>query len=425
MSAESVIRKMTRLAVEHGAVNLSQGFPDEPPPVELVWAAIEAMLGGTADGVARLSQLSYEDVARGAAGGAGPSLAQALSALQDPRDLFNQYSFPFGLRDLRVAIADYTDRLYGFRPDPDAEITVSLGATEGLASALGSLLRPGDGVIVMQPFHEVYPNQARVFGLRPVFVTLRENRATARWELDLEALEHVARAGARAIVLNTPHNPTGKVFTDEELTSIARLCQTYDMLAITDEIYEHMVYSGRHECLATLPGMRERTIVVNSISKTGSATGWRVGWVIAPPEFTSRLRGVHDTLVIQAPTPLQKAAIRLLGQPPAFYDRLRATYLEKRALLTDALRRVGFRVSSPEGAYYLFADYREVPALRDLSPMPAAMALIEKYGVASVPGDNFYAGDREGDRYLRFAFCRSLTTLGEAARRLEALGARG
>jgi aminotransferase len=194
------------------------------------------------------------------------------------------------------------------------------------------------------------------------------------------------------------------------------------MLAITDEIYEHMVYTGRHECLATLPGMRERTIVVNSISKTGSATGWRVGWVIAPPELTSRIRGVHDTLVIQAPTPLQKAAIRLLAQPPAFYDRLRATYQQKRALLSDALTRVGFRLSPPEGAYYLFADYRAVPALKDLAPMPAAMMLIERYGVASVPGDNFYAGDREGDRYLRFAFCRSLTTLGEAVKRLEALG---
>lgn len=413
---------MTRLAVEHGAVNLSQGFPDEPPPVELVTAAFEAMMGGTVEGVERLAQVGVRDLTPQ---GETSRLTDALAALQHPRDLFNQYSFPFGLRDLRVAIADYTERLYGFRPEPDTEVTVSLGATEGLCSALGSLLRPGDGVIVMQPFHEVYPNQARVFGLRPVFVTLRENRATGRWELDLEALEHVARAGARAIVLNTPHNPTGKVFTDEELTSIARLCQTYDMLAITDEIYEHMVYSGRHECLATLPGMRERTIVVNSISKTGSATGWRVGWVIAPPEFTSRLRGVHDTLVIQAPTPLQKAAIRLLEQPQAFYDRLRATYLQKRTLLTGALQRVGFRVSPPEGAYYLFADYREVPVLRDLSPMPAAMTLIEKYGVASVPGDNFYAGDREGDRYLRFAFCRSLTTLGEAARRLDALGSRG
>jgi aminotransferase len=423
-STESVIRRMTRLAAEHGAVNLAQGFPDEPPPAELVWAAMSAMLGGTNEGMEQLQRLRSDQLegATQPEPGSCTTLGNALCRLQGSRDQFNQYSYPFGLRELREAIAEYTHRHYGFAPDPDTEITVSLGATEGFASTLGSLCDPGDGVIVMQPFHEIYPSQARVFGLRPVFVTLRERPEAGRWELDMTQLKRAARAGAKMLVLNTPHNPTGKVFTEDELDAIASLCQEHGLLAVTDEIYEHMTYDGgRHRCLATLPGMRERTVVVNSISKTGNATGWRVGWVIAPPSLTQRIRGVHDSIVIQAPTPLQKAAVQLLKQPPAFFERLRQVYLEKRTVLTEALQKVGFRITPPQGAYYLFADYRGVRLLQELAPMPAAMLLIEKLGVASVPGDNFYGDGRDGDAYLRFAFCRSLTSLGEAAHRLNAL----
>jgi len=424
-SSESVIRRMTRLAVQHGAVNLAQGFTDEPVAFDLVWGAFTASLGGTEEGIERLARLTLRQIAtaRGldAEGVLDLTLRDVLRRLQGDRDQFNQYSFPFGLRDLRVSIADYTARLYGFRPDPETEITVSLGATEGLASALAGLCRRGDGVIIVQPFHEMYPSQARIFGLRPIYVTLREDADARRWELDRDEWR---RAGdrARVLILNTPHNPTGKVFSDSELSFIAELCQERDLAVVTDEIYEHLVYDGRrHRCLAGFPGMRDRTVVVNSISKTGNATGWRVGWIIAPPGWTTRIRGIHDTLVIQAPTPLQKGAIGLLAQPRAFFERLRASYVEKGRMLTEALERAGFLITPPEGSYYLFADYTKVAALTGRAPMAAALHLIETSGVAAVPGDNFYGEGREGDRYLRFAFCRSLASLREAARRLDQL----
>ncbi len=233
------------------------------------------------------------------------------------------------------------------------------------------------------------------------------------------------RGGARALILNTPHNQTGTVFSAADLPWVADLAMRHDLLVITDEIYEHIVFDGRrHESLAALSGMRASTIVVNSISKTGNATGWRVGWVIAPVAHTPSIRGFHDTLVIQAPTPLQRAAVALLGRDPGAFDGLRAAYARKRDTLVTALRRVGFGVSPPQGAYYLFARYRGVPAIGDRSPMAAAIHLIEAVGVASVPGNNFYTPDAAGDQYLRFAFCRSLQTLEEAVRRLLTLAQR-
>ena len=416
-TTESVIRQMTRLAARHHAVNLAQGFTDEAPPYPLVWAAVTALLGGTDAGIKRVQQA---EVGR-ASSGSTPGLEGALEALQNPRDALNQYSFPFGLPELRDAIASYTEHWSGFRPDPEHETTVVLGATEGLASVFGSVCAPNDGVIVMQPFHEMYPSQARVFGLRPLYVTLREHEG--EWQLDRTELERAAANGARVLVLNTPHNPTGKVFTDDEMRFVASLAVAHDLLVVTDEIYEHFVYDGhRHIALATLPGMRERTIIVNSISKTGHATGWRVGWVIAPERLTARIRAIHDTLVIQAPTPLQKAAVRLLAMPDLFFEQLRARYSEKRHTLITAVERVGFRVARPQGAYYLFADYGAVPRLAERSPMEAAMLLIETIGVATVPGDNFYVDSGHSVKYLRFAFCRGLDTLAEAARRLEGLG---
>ena len=419
-TTESVIRQMTRLAAQHRAVNLAQGFTDEAPPYPLVWAAVTALLGGTDAGIERLQEA---EVGRLVSGDVSRStgLEQALEALQNPRDSLNQYSFPFGLPELREAIASYTERWSGFRPDPEQETTVVLGATEGLASVFGSVCAPNDGVIVIQPFHEMYPSQAGVFGLRPVYVTLREHEG--EWQLDRTELERAAANGARVLVLNTPHNPTGKVFTDDEMRFVASLALEHDLLVVTDEIYEHFVYDGhRHVALATLPGMRERTIIVNSISKTGHATGWRVGWVIAPERLTTRIRAIHDTLVIQAPTPLQKAAVRLLSMPDLFFDQLRERYSVKRHTLITAVERVGFRVATPQGAYYLFADYRGVPRLAGRSPMEAAMLLIETIGVATVPGDNFYVDSGHQVKYLRFAFCRGLDTLAEAARRLEGLG---
>jgi aminotransferase len=419
---ESVIRLMTRLAMQHQAVNLSQGFTDEAPLFELVWGGIAAELGGTDERIEHLENLTLRQI-REEIGAGGDyldlPLRQVLARLQNPKDRFNQYSFPFGLPELRQAIAGYTERFYGFRPDPDTEITVVLGATEGLSSLLRATCSPGEALVVFQPFHEMYPSQADIFGLEARYTTLREDRAAGVWNLDREELRRAAGPGARAIILNTPHNPTGKVFSEEDLRFIAGLARERDLFVFTDEIYEHIVYDGRqHHCLAAFDGMRERTFVVNSISKTGSATGWRVGWVLSPPEYTTRIRAIHDTLVIQAPTPLQKGAARLLNQPDEVFRGMWQSYAAKRQVLMDGLRRVGFRLSPPEGSYYLFADYREVPALAALSPMDAAMWLIQQVGVASVPGDNFYRVGNEGDRYLRFAFCRSLESLMEASARL-------
>ena len=423
---ETVIRLMTRLAIEHDAVNLSQGFTDEAPVYDMVWGGISAMLGGTEEGVRRLDSMTLREILeeRGEAGSNSLdfTLKELLARVRNPRDQLNQYSFPFGIPELRHAIADYTQEFYGHRPDPEAQITVVLGASEGLAVAYRSLLDPGDGVVTMQPYHELYPSQAEIFGLVPRFVTLREDGDAGTWRLDRDEVRRTASdPSVRAFVVNTPHNPTGKVLNDEELSFIAETCRTYDLFAITDEIYEHIVFDGhRHSYLAGFEGMAERTLVVNSISKTGRSTGWRIGWVITPPERTRRLRAVHDNLVVQAPTPLQKGAVSLLRQDRAFFDGIAEGYRRKRDLLLGGLREVGFAASPPEGAYYLFADYRGVPALANMSPTDAAMHLIKEVGVATVPGDNFYATGNDGDDYLRFAFCRSIETIEAGLERLRA-----
>lgn len=420
---ESVIRLMTRLAVQHEAVNLSQGFTDEAPLFELVWGGVAAAVGGDEEHIQHLDQLTLgqagEELGLTVDELAALPLKELLARLQNPRDKYNQYSFPFGLPELREAIADYTNRFYAFRPDPDTQVTVVLGATEGLSSVLRAVCDPGDGLVIFQPFHEMYPSQSDIFSLEPRYVTLREDRENSTWVMDRDEVRAACGPGARGIIVNTPHNPTGKVFQHEDLEFIASLCQERDLFAFTDEIYEHILYDGhRHECLAGFDGMGERTFVINSISKTGSATGWRVGWVMSPEEYTTRIRAIHDTLVIQAPTPLQKGAARLLNQDDTIFRDMWKAYDRKRLTLVDGLREVGFQVSPPEGSYYLFANYRQVPGLRDKAPMDAAMFLIEQVGVASVPGDNFYRVGNEGNNYLRFAFCRSLESLQEAGRRL-------
>ena len=423
---ETVIRLMTRLAIEHEAVNLSQGFTDEAPVYDMVWGGVAAMLGGTEEGVRRLDSMTLREIleARGEGGSNALdfTLKELLAQVRNPRDQLNQYSFPFGIPELRHAIADYTQEFYGHRPDPEEQITVVLGASEGLAVSYRSLLDPGDCVVVMQPYHELYPSQAEIFGLVPRFVTLREDREAGTWRLDRDEVRSVvAEPSVRAFVVNTPHNPTGKVLNDDELSFIAEMCRTHDLFAITDEIYEHITFDGhRHSYLASFEGMAERTLVVNSISKTGRSTGWRIGWVITPPNRTRRLRAVHDNLVVQAPTPLQKGAVSLLRQDRAFFDGISESYRRKRDLLLGGLREAGFAASPPEGAYYLFADYRDVPALADMSPTDAAMHLIKEVGVATVPGDNFYATGNDGDRYLRFAFCRSIETIEAGLERLRA-----
>ena len=416
--SESVIRRMTRLARQHGAINLAQGFTDEPPPFSLVWGAIAALLGGSDAGIRRLEEATTAGSTEVGTPGLPLSLRDVLEPLQGRRDELNQYSYPFGLPELREAICAYTSRFSDFEPDPETEATVVLGSTEGLAAVLAAVGRRGDGVVVLEPFHEMYPAQAEVFGLEPRYVTLREKADGTAWRLDPDELR-CAATSARLLVLNTPQNPTGKVFAPDDLETIAELARSEDLVVIADEIYEHIVFDGaRHRSIATLPGMRERTVVVNSISKTANATGWRIGWVLAPPHLTPAIRAVHDTLVVQAPTPLQKAAVGLLGMPPAFFRDLARGYADKRAILGDALRAAGFRMTEPSGAYYFLADYRRVRDLAPLEPLAAAMHLIEKVGVAAVPGDNFYGSSADGSRYLRFAFCRGRETLADAANRL-------
>lgn len=423
-TTESVIRLMTRLAAQHQAVNLSQGFTDEAPHFELVWGGIAAALGGDDEHMEWLEGLTLGQIGDklGVDGEALSQmpLRQVLAGLQNPRDRFNQYSYPFGLPELREAIAAYTERFYGFRPDPDTQITVVLGATEGLSSLLRATCEPGDGLVVFQPFHEMYPSQAAIFGLEPRYVSLREDAGAAVWRMDRDEVSRAAGPGTRAIILNTPHNPTGKVFDADDMAFLAQLCRERDLWVFTDEIYEHIVYDGRrHLCMAAVEDMAERTFVVNSISKTGSATGWRVGWVISPEAYTTRIRAIHDTMVIQAPTPLQKGTTRLLNAGDDVFHTMHQGYDRKRQALMAGLRQVGFQVSPPEGSYYLFANYRGVDALKDMSPMDAAMFLIETVGVASVPGDNFYRVGDEGQNYLRFAFCRSLEQIKEAGARLQ------
>lgn len=427
MVKESTIRLMTRLANQHQAVNLSQGFTDEAAIYDMVWGGIAAMLGGTDDGIERLGNTTLHDIHEAAGGDIqhfmGMKLKDALARLQNPRDAFNQYCYPFGLAELRAAVADYTERFQGYRPDPETEITIVLGATEGLFTSLRALCKPGDEIIIIQPFHEMYPSQAGILGLEARFVTLREDRQSGTWVLDMDEVESAISEKTCVLVLNSPHNPTGKVFTEGEMKDIASLCARHNIIVITDEIYEHILYDGRkHVSMAAMSGMRERTLVVNAVSKTGNATGWRVGWIISPPEYTTTIRAIHDNMVIQAPTPLQKGVVRLLELDDTFYRRLPNDYIPKCNVLLEALQKTGFGITPPEGSYYLFADYTNVPALKGMSPMDAAIYLIKEIGVASVPGDNFYQVGNHGDSYLRFAFCRSIESLQEAGRRLSRLG---
>ncbi len=426
MVRESTIRLITRLADQHKAVNLGQGFTDEAAVYEMVWGAIAASLGGTEEGINNLDNITLDEIRRRTQ--VDPNnflkmkLKDVLRGLQGKTDIYNQYSYPFGLPELRGAVADYTERFLNFRPDPEKEITIVVGATEGLFTSLRTICNPGDEIIIMQPFHEMYRLQSISLDLRPKYITLRANPDNGTWDLDRNELEEAVTDKTKALVLNTPHNPTGKVFTMEEMEFIASVCKKHGVFIITDEIYEHILFTEkRHFSIAAIDNMRERTFVINAISKTANATGWRVGWVISPQEYTTRLRGIHDTIVLQSPTPLQKGAIKLLTLNDDFFRNVRRGYIEKLNILIKALQKTGFRVIRPEAAYYLFADYSNVPAITNLSPMDAAMYLIKETGVASIPGDNFYAVGDYGNRYLRFAFCRSLNTIEEGTRRLQKL----
>ncbi len=380
---ESVIREMTRHAAVHDAVNLAQGFPDFPCPRELKDAACRAI-----------------------------------------RDDINQYAITWGARSLRHALAAKTRRFLGVDVDPETEITVTCGSTEAMIASLLAVVDPGDEVIVFEPFYENYGPDAVLCGAQPRTVALHPAERGGRrfWELDPDELRRAFGPRTRAIVVNTPHNPTGKVFTAEELGWIADLCHEHDTVAITDEIYEHITYDGhRHTALATLPGMAGRTITVNGLSKTYSVTGWRIGYAIAPPPLTDAIRKVHDFLTVGAASPLQEAGAVALALPDAYYRELAALYRAKRDRMVPALEAAGFRCFPPEGAYYVMAGIRGLGAADDVA---FSLGLVQDAGVAVVPGSSFFSDPADGRGYVRFCFCKRDDTLDEAAGRLAGWAAR-
>jgi len=371
---ESVIREMTRLAIAHNAINLAQGFPNFAAPAEIKRAAQEAI----------------------------------------GRDV-NQYAITWGAKSLRDAIVARVAQTQGLTIDPEREITVCCGATEAMMSAMMAIINPGDEVVIFEPFYENYGPDAILSGATPRFVKLRP----PDWTFDPAELAAAFSPATKAVILNTPNNPTGKVFTREELETIRDLAVRHDAFVITDEIYEFILYDGaRHISPSTLDGMRERTIVVNGLSKTYSVTGWRVGWTIAPPETTAAIRKVHDFLTVGAAAPLQEAGAAALGFPESYYENLASGYLARRDRLLEILDRAGFRCFRPRGTYYIMTD---ISAFGFPDDVAFARHLVEKIGVAAVPGSSFYSNPAEGRTHLRFAFCKTDETLQAAADRLSRL----
>ena len=372
---ESVIREMSRLAVAHGAVNLAQGFPDFAAPVDLKQAAIDAI---NAD--------------------------------------HNQYPITWGTKPFRDAIARKYARTYDLTVDPQTEITVCCGATEGMIASLLAVCDPGDEVVVFEPFYENYHPDTMLCGATRQLVTLH----APDWTFDPAELRAAFSPRTKAIIINTPNNPTGKVFNLQELTFIAELCQEFDALAITDEIYEHITFDGeKHIPIMTLPGMRDRSILINSMSKTFSVTGWRVGWVLASPDLTNSIRKVHDFLTVGAATPLQQAGVMALDQHDDYFNGLSAEYSGRRAAAISMLEGAGFRCFNPHGAYYVMTDISAFGAKNDVA---FARHLVENIGVAAVPGSSFYSRPELGASQLRFCFCKKFETLQAAGERLARLG---
>jgi aspartate/methionine/tyrosine aminotransferase len=371
---ESVIREMTRLAIAYNAINLAQGFPDFAAPEEIKAAAREAIA----------------------------------------RDV-NQYAITWGAKSLRDAIAEKFQRTQGVSVDPEREITVCCGSTEAMMSAMMAIINPGDEVVVFEPFYENYGPDAILSGATPRFVRLR----APDWTFDPDEFARAFSSKTKALILNTPNNPTGKVFTRGEIEAIRDLCVRWNAFLITDEIYEHMLYDGaQHISPASLDGLRDRTITINALSKTYSVTGWRVGWAIAPAEITSAIRKVHDFLTVGAAAPLQEAGAVALRMPQAYYDRLAAGYLERRNRLLGILDVAGFKCFTPRGAYYIMTD---ISAFGDANDVEFARYLVKEIGVAGVPGSSFYRNPADGAQQLRFTFCKKESTLAEASRRLTRL----
>jgi len=376
---ESVIREMTRQAMVHGAINLAQGFPDFPAPTEIKQAAQDAIAA---------------DV--------------------------NQYAITWGAKRLRNAIARQMHAWQGVPVDPETQVTVCCGSTEAMISTLLAVCNAGDEVVVFEPYYENYGPDSILSGAAPRFVKLRPPTAEGgEWTFDKRELRAAFHKHTKAIIVNTPNNPTGKVFTRTELESIRDLCVEFDVLAITDEIYEHILYDGtKHISIASLDGMQDRTITINGMSKTYSVTGWRVGWTIAPPRITDAVRKVHDFLTVGAPAPLQEAGAAALSLSESYYRNLAEGYRKRRDRLIPALNEAGFKCFVPRGAYYVMTDIRRFGFSDDIA---FTQHLVREIGVAAVPGSSFYRHPIDGAQQVRFAFCKRDETLDEAARRLKKL----
>jgi aspartate/methionine/tyrosine aminotransferase len=371
---ESVIREMTRLAIEHGAMNLAQGFPDFAAPAEVKEAAQRAI---AAD--------------------------------------INQYAITWGAREFRRAIAGRFAKDTGIEIDPEREITVTCGATEAMIASLLAIVDPGEEVVVFEPFYENYGPDAIICGAVPRFVRLHP----PDWTFDPDELRSAVNAGTRALILNTPNNPTGKVFSREELKVIADTVLSSDAYVVTDEIYQYMTYDGaRHVSMATLPGMRDRTITLNALSKTYSVTGWRVGYAIAPPDVSAAVRKMHDFLTVGAAAPLQEAGVTALRLPEDYYLQLAAEYQRRRDRMLAALTAAGFECYKPRGAYYVMTDISSFGFPDDVQ---FARHLVSEIGVAVVPGSSFYRDPAFGRQQVRFCFSKTDATLDEAGRRLARL----
>lgn len=374
---ESVIREMTRQAMVHGAINLAQGFPDFPAPAEIKEAAQAAIAA---------------DV--------------------------NQYAITWGAKTLREAIARQMRAVQGVMVDPEKQVTVCCGSTEAMISTLLAVCNAGDEVVIFEPYYENYGPDSILSGAKPRFVKLRPPQDTeGEWTFDEHELRRAFHKYTKAIIVNTPNNPTGKVFTRAELELIRDLCVEFDVLAITDEIYEHILYDGtNHISMTSLEGMADRTITINGMSKTYSVTGWRVGWTIAPARIADAIRKVHDFLTVGAPAPLQEAGALALSMPRSYYESLAEGYRKRRDQLVPALTSAGFRCFRPRGAYYAMTDIGAFGFADDLA---FTRYLVSEIGVAAVPGSSFYRDPKDGAQQVRFAFCKREATLDEAARRLK------
>jgi len=369
--SESVIREMTRLASKHNAVNLAQGMPDFEAPQAVKDAACKAIQDG-----------------------------------------FNQYAITWGEPSLRRAIAAKAKAFNGIDCDPERNITVCCGATECMMATMLALVDAGDEVVIFQPYYENYAPDALLTGATPVWVPLRP----PEWRFDPDELRNAFSAKTKAIIVNTPNNPTGHIFTREELTLIAQLCQEHDALAFSDEIYEYIRYTeAPHVSIATLPGMAERTVTISGLSKTFSITGWRLGYCIAPAEVTTGIRKAHDFLTVGAPHPLQVAGAVALGLPDSYYEKLRSDYHRRRDLFLPYLRQAGFEFHEPEGAYYVMTD---IAGISEDDDHTFVRRMIEEAGVAAVPGSSFYTPRERGRTKVRFMWAKRDETLHEAGRRL-------